>query len=180
MSGRERFCGATLAGWNCAREAMFKTNCVLHSFPGEGVLIEEDGHIGHGAVLHGCIIRRNGLVGINAVILDHADIGEDLIVGAGALVPAKFVAPPRSLSSVRRAHPCWCSPAPKSIGKPRARCFTRSLRRAALPAWHGHSRARAGSGTRGRHAAGRCIEAIANHLILRASNIAATSRPCGS
>ncbi len=72
-------------------------NCVLHSFPGEGVLIEEDGHIGHGAVLHGCTIRRNALVGINAVILDGAEIGEDSIVGAGALVSAKFVAPPRSL-----------------------------------------------------------------------------------
>ena len=72
------------------------------------MLIEEDGHIGHGAVLHGCIIRRNGLVGINAVILDGADIGEDSIVGAGALVPAKFVAPQRSLvvgspARVRRA-----------------------------------------------------------------------------
>lgn len=72
-------------------------NCVLHCFPGEQVLIEEDGHIGHGAVLHGCTIRRNGLVGINAVILDGADIGADSMVGAGSLVPAKFVAPPRSL-----------------------------------------------------------------------------------
>lgn len=72
-------------------------NCVVHCFPGEAVLIEEDGHIGHGAVLHGCTIRRNGLVGINAVILDGAEIGACSMVGAGALVPAKFVAPPRSL-----------------------------------------------------------------------------------
>lgn len=72
-------------------------NCVLHCFPGETVVIEEDGHVGHGAVLHGCIIRRNALVGINAVILDGADIGAESMVGAGALVPANFVASPRSL-----------------------------------------------------------------------------------
>lgn len=72
-------------------------NCVVHCFPGEAVLIEEDGHIGHGAVLHGCTIRRNALVGINAVILDAAEIGESSMVGATSLVPAKFVAPPRSL-----------------------------------------------------------------------------------
>lgn len=72
-------------------------NCVVHCFPGKSVVIEEDGHIGHGAVLHGCTIRRNALVGINAVILDGAEIGESAMVGAGSLVPAKFVAPPRSL-----------------------------------------------------------------------------------
>ena len=72
-------------------------NCVVHCFPGETVLIEEDGHIGHGAVLHGCTIRRNALVGINAVILDGAEIGSCSMVGAGSLVPAKFMAPPRSL-----------------------------------------------------------------------------------
>ncbi|HQW21546.1 MAG TPA: phenylacetic acid degradation protein PaaY, partial [Rhodocyclaceae bacterium] len=40
--------------------------CVMHCFPGCETLVEENGHIGHGAVLHGCIVRRNAMVGINA------------------------------------------------------------------------------------------------------------------
>jgi len=51
--------------------------CVLHSYPGYDVVIEEDGHVGHGAVLHGCRIGRNAMVGINAVVLDQAEIGAE-------------------------------------------------------------------------------------------------------
>lgn len=46
--------------------------CVMHGFPGIDTVVEEDGHIGHGAILHGCRIRRNALVGMNAVIMDEA------------------------------------------------------------------------------------------------------------
>src|SRR4051812_5015437 len=42
-------------------------SCILHGFPGTDTVIEEEGHIGHGAVLHGCVVRRNALVGMNAV-----------------------------------------------------------------------------------------------------------------
>src|SRR6185436_20867661 len=71
--------------------------CVLHGFPGVGTIVEEDGHIGHGVVLHGCIVRRNALVGMNAVINDNADIGESAIVAAMAFVKARMVVPPRTL-----------------------------------------------------------------------------------
>ena len=71
--------------------------CVLHSFPGATTLVEADGHIGHGAVLHGCVVKRNALVGMNAVVNDNAEIGESAIVAAMAFVKAGFVVPPRTL-----------------------------------------------------------------------------------
>jgi phenylacetic acid degradation protein len=77
----------------------FQDNCVAHSFPGCDMVIEEDGHVGHGAVLHGCTIKRNALVGMNAVVMDGAVIGEDAIVAAAAMVPAGFVLPPRTLAA---------------------------------------------------------------------------------
>lgn len=71
--------------------------CVLHSFPGYDVVIDEDGHIGHGAVLHGCRVGRNAMVGINAVVLDKAEIGAEAMVAAGAVVTAGFKVPARAL-----------------------------------------------------------------------------------
>lgn len=71
--------------------------CVVHSYPGYEVVIEEDGHVGHGAVLHGCRIGRNALVGINAVVLDQAEIGAESMVAAGAVVPPGFKVPARAL-----------------------------------------------------------------------------------
>ena len=73
--------------------------CVLHAFPGHDTVIEEDGHIGHGAVLHGCIIQRNALVGMNAVVNDNAVIGESAIVAAMAFVKAGTIVPPRTLAA---------------------------------------------------------------------------------
>jgi phenylacetic acid degradation protein len=71
--------------------------CVMHGFPGTDTIVEEDGHIGHGAVLHGCIVQRNALVGMNAVVNDNAVIGESAMVAAMAFVKAGFVVPPRML-----------------------------------------------------------------------------------
>src|SRR5512146_1457028 len=71
--------------------------CVLHGFPGTPTIVEEDGHIGHGAILHGCIVRRNALVGMNAVVNDAAEIGESAIVAAMAFVKAGMVVPGRTL-----------------------------------------------------------------------------------
>jgi phenylacetic acid degradation protein len=77
--------------------ANVQDSCVLHTFPDEAVLIEEDGHIGHGAILHGCRIGRNALIGMNSAIMDRVEVGEDSIVGAQSLVNAGVVIPPRSL-----------------------------------------------------------------------------------
>ena len=71
--------------------------CVMHGFPGTDTVVEEDGHIGHGAILHGCVVQRNALVGMNAVINDNAVVGESAIVAAMAFVKAGMVIPPRTL-----------------------------------------------------------------------------------
>jgi phenylacetic acid degradation protein len=71
--------------------------CVLHSFPEQDCIVEHDGHVGHGAVLHGCRIGRNALVGMNAVIMDKADIGAESLVAATAFVKSGFICPERSL-----------------------------------------------------------------------------------
>ena len=71
--------------------------CVMHGFPGTDTVIEENGHIGHGAVLHGCRIGKNALIGMNAVIMDNAQVGESAIVAASAFVKASVQIPPRSL-----------------------------------------------------------------------------------
>lgn len=77
--------------------ANIQDTCVLHAFPDRDLVVEVDGHIGHGAMLHGCIVRRNALVGINAVINDRAVVGESAIVAASAFVKAEFEVPPRTL-----------------------------------------------------------------------------------
>ncbi len=73
--------------------------CVMHGFPGTDTRIEVDGHIGHGAVLHGCTVKRNAMVGMNAVVMDEAVIGESAMVAACAFVKAAMVVPPRHLAA---------------------------------------------------------------------------------
>ena len=77
--------------------ANVQDTCVMHTFPGKECTVERDGHIGHGAVLHGCRIGANAMVGMKAVVMDDAVIGESSIVGAMAFVASKFECPPRSL-----------------------------------------------------------------------------------
>ena len=79
------------------RGANVQDTCVMHGFPGTDTVVEENGHIGHGAVLHGCRIQRNALVGMNAVIMDNAVIGESTIVAACAFVKAGADIPAGSL-----------------------------------------------------------------------------------
>jgi len=77
--------------------ANVQDTCVIHSFPEKDCIIEENGHIGHGAILHGCHIGENALVGMNAVIMDDAVIGAESLVAATAFVKSAFECPPRSL-----------------------------------------------------------------------------------
>ncbi|WP_299195871.1 phenylacetic acid degradation protein PaaY [uncultured Amphritea sp.] len=77
--------------------ANLQDTCVMHGFPGTDTVVEEDGHIGHGAVLHGCVIGKNALVGMNSVIMDGAIIGESSIVAAMSFVKAKMEVAPRTL-----------------------------------------------------------------------------------
>lgn len=77
--------------------ANLQDTCVMHGFPGADTVVGQGGHIGHGAVLHGCRIGRNALVGMNSVIMDNAVIGADSIVAAMTFVRAGMEVPARSL-----------------------------------------------------------------------------------
>ncbi len=71
--------------------------CVMHGFPNTDTVVETDGHVGHGAVLHGCRVRENALVGMNAVVMDGAVVGASSIVAAMAFVKAGQVVADRTL-----------------------------------------------------------------------------------
>lgn len=64
--------------------------CVMHAFPGMDCVVEKDGHVGHGAVLHGCVVGEDALIGMNAVVMDGALIGPRSIVAATSFVKARF------------------------------------------------------------------------------------------
>jgi len=71
--------------------------CVLHADPGYPAIVGEGCVVGHNAVVHGCEIGDNCLVGMGCTILNGAKIGESSIVAAGAVVPEGREFPPRSL-----------------------------------------------------------------------------------
>lgn len=72
-------------------------NCTIHMFPGTTVLLKEGAHIGHGAIIHGAEIGKNCLVGMNSVIMDHVQLGDESIVGALTLIKEGEIIPPRSV-----------------------------------------------------------------------------------
>jgi phenylacetic acid degradation protein len=72
-------------------------NCTVHMFPGVTVLLKESAHIGHGAIIHGAVIGKNCMVGMNAVIMDEVELGDGCIVGALTFIRAAEKIPPRSL-----------------------------------------------------------------------------------
>ncbi len=72
-------------------------NCTVHMFPGVTVLLKEGAHIGHGAIIHGATIGRNCLVGMNAVIMDEVEVGDESIVGALCFIRQGEKIPPRSV-----------------------------------------------------------------------------------
>ncbi|MEO0637201.1 MAG: gamma carbonic anhydrase family protein [Pseudomonadota bacterium] len=70
---------------------------VMHTDPGFPLTVGEGCTIGHKAMLHGCTIGDNSLIGMNATVLNGAKIGKNCIIGAGALVKEKEVVPDNSL-----------------------------------------------------------------------------------
>jgi phenylacetic acid degradation protein/carnitine operon protein CaiE len=72
-------------------------NCTVHMFPGVTVLLKASAHIGHGAIIHGATIGRNCLVGMNAVIMDEVELGDECIVGALAFIKQGEKIPARSI-----------------------------------------------------------------------------------
>jgi len=72
-------------------------NCTIHMFPGITVMLKEGAHIGHGAIIHGAQIGKNCLVGMNSVIMDNVELGDECIVGALTFIKADEKIPARSL-----------------------------------------------------------------------------------
>lgn len=72
-------------------------NCTIHMFPGTTVILKESAHIGHGAIIHGGVIGKNCLIGMNSVIMDDVVLEDECIVGALSFVPANANFPKRSL-----------------------------------------------------------------------------------
>lgn len=119
--------------------ANVQDNCVLHTFPDEPVLLEENAHVGHAAMLHGCIVRRDSLVGIHSIVMDGAIVGVESFVGAGSFVKAGFEVPARTLvmgtpaSVVRELRPeeiSWKAKGTETYQELAARCLA-SLRECA-------------------------------------------------
>ncbi len=72
-------------------------NCTIHMFPGVTVVLKEGAHIGHGAIIHGASIGKNSLVGMNAVIMDNVQVGDECVVGALTFIKADEIIPNRSV-----------------------------------------------------------------------------------
>ena len=72
-------------------------NCTIHMFPGTTVWLKESAHIGHGAIIHGAIIGKNSLIGMNSVLMDEVEIGEECIIGALCFLKSGEIIPRRSL-----------------------------------------------------------------------------------
>lgn len=95
--------GAVLRGDNPAcgirigPRCSIQDNCVLHVSERGDTVVGEGATIGHGAVFESCRIGARALVGMNAVILHEADIGEESLVAALAVVPEGMRVPPRTL-----------------------------------------------------------------------------------
>lgn len=72
-------------------------NCVFHTDPGYPMVLGDGVTVGHRAILHGCTIGRNALIGMGAIVLNGATIGENCLIGAGALITEGKVIPDNSL-----------------------------------------------------------------------------------
>ncbi len=72
-------------------------NCTIHIFPGKDVILEENAHIGHGAIIHGANIGKNTLVGMNSVIMDDCNIGDECIIGALCFIKGEMNIPNRKI-----------------------------------------------------------------------------------
>ena len=78
--------------------ANIQDTCMLHGFPGKDTVVGAEATIGHGAVLHGCMVGRGALVGMNCVVNDNAEVGEEAVIAALAFVKAEDTIPARSLA----------------------------------------------------------------------------------
>lgn len=72
-------------------------NCTVHMFPGKSIVFKKGAHVGHGAIIHGANLGENCLIGMNAVIMDDAEVGDECIIGALTFVKAGMKIPKRKM-----------------------------------------------------------------------------------
>src|SRR3990170_8234847 len=77
--------------------ANIQDSCILHGFPGTDTVVGAESTIGHGAVLHGCVLGRGALVGMNCVVNDNAEVGEEAVGAALAFVKGEARGEARTL-----------------------------------------------------------------------------------
>jgi carbonic anhydrase/acetyltransferase-like protein (isoleucine patch superfamily) len=82
---------------NIGKFSNIQDNCVLHSSKGYPLIIGDHVSVGHAAILHGCTVEDNCLIGMNATVLNGATIKKNSIVGAGAVVTEGREFPEKSL-----------------------------------------------------------------------------------
>ncbi len=92
---------ATLRGDNepitLGERSNVQDGCVLHVDPGFPLTLGKNVTVGHMAMLHGCTVGANSLIGVGAVVLNGAVIGENCLIGAGTLIPEGKEIPAGSL-----------------------------------------------------------------------------------
>ncbi|MGD8241313.1 MAG: gamma carbonic anhydrase family protein, partial [Desulfobacterales bacterium] len=103
MEGASVWYGSVLRGdlapIRIGRNTNIQDNCTIHVDPGQPALIGESVVMGHNAVVHGCTIEDDSLIGINAVVLNGARIRSGSIVAAGAVVLEKQSIGPLELAA---------------------------------------------------------------------------------
>jgi carbonic anhydrase/acetyltransferase-like protein (isoleucine patch superfamily) len=101
MVGASIWFGAVLRGDNewieIGERSNVQDNCTLHTDPGYPLMVGPGCTIGHNAVLHGCTIGGNTLVGMGAILMNGAQIGANCVIGAGALIGERKVIPENSI-----------------------------------------------------------------------------------
>ena len=79
------------------KRCSIQDNSTIHLYEGAPVEIEDEVTVGHNVILHGCKVGKRSIIGMGSTILDHAEIGEECIIGANTLIPSGKKIPPRSL-----------------------------------------------------------------------------------
>lgn len=100
-TGASIWFGAVLRGDNewieIGERTNIQDNCTLHTDPGFPLTVGNGCTVGHNAILHGCLIGDNTLIGMGAILLNGAQVGSNCVVGAGALVGEKMIVPDNTL-----------------------------------------------------------------------------------
>ncbi|WP_432357218.1 gamma carbonic anhydrase family protein [Sporosarcina sp. UB5] len=79
------------------KRCSIQDNSTIHLYEGAPVVVEDEVTVGHNVILHGCKVGKRSIIGMGSTILDHAEIGEECIIGANTLIPPGKKIPPRSL-----------------------------------------------------------------------------------